>query len=100
MCFETSKDCRQRSARLRGPTSVLDAPVVEETSPECRAQLGDRRCRVDLSGRRISAVVVSVVDIRPNRLLKPHARIRRQPRQAAKRKLARPQPPRAQIDFD
>jgi uncharacterized phage protein (TIGR02218 family) len=47
---------------LRGPTSVLDAPVVEETSPECRAQLGDRRCRVDLSGRRVSAVVVSVVD--------------------------------------
>ena len=47
---------------LRGPTSVLDAAVVEETSPECRAQLGDRRCRVDLSGRRVSAVVVSVVD--------------------------------------
>jgi uncharacterized phage protein (TIGR02218 family) len=47
---------------LRGPTSVLDAAVVEETSPECRAQLGDRRCRVDLSGRRVSAVVVSVTD--------------------------------------
>ena len=47
---------------LRGPTAVLDAAVVEETSPECRAQLGDRRCRVDLSGRRVSAVVVSVVD--------------------------------------
>ena len=41
---------------LRGPTAVLEAAVVEETSPECRAQLGDRRCRVDLSGRRISAV--------------------------------------------
>jgi uncharacterized phage protein (TIGR02218 family) len=47
---------------LRGPTAVLEAAVVEETSPECRAQLGDRRCRVDLSGRRASAVVVSVVD--------------------------------------
>jgi uncharacterized phage protein (TIGR02218 family) len=45
---------------LRGPTSVLDAAVVEETSPECRAQLGDARCRVDLSGRRVSGVVVSV----------------------------------------
>jgi uncharacterized phage protein (TIGR02218 family) len=45
---------------LRGPTSVLDAAVVEETSPECRAQLGDQRCRVDLSGRRVSGVVVSV----------------------------------------
>jgi uncharacterized phage protein (TIGR02218 family) len=47
---------------LRGPTSVLDAPVVEETSPECRAQLGDRRCRVDLSGRRVSAVVSAAAD--------------------------------------
>lgn len=45
---------------LRGPTAVLDAPVVEETSPECRAQLGDRRCRVDLNGRRTSAIAVSV----------------------------------------
>jgi len=45
---------------LRGPTAVLDAPVVEETSPECRAELGDRRCRVDLGGRRIQAFVVSV----------------------------------------
>lgn len=47
---------------LRGPTAVLDAAVVEETSPECRAQLGDRRCRVDLGGRRVSVAVVSVVD--------------------------------------
>ena len=47
---------------LRGPTSVLDAPVVEETSPECRAQLGDRRCRVDLSGRRVTAEVNAAAD--------------------------------------
>jgi uncharacterized phage protein (TIGR02218 family) len=47
---------------LRGPTSALDAPVVEETSPECRAQLGDRRCRIDLSGRRVSALVSSAAD--------------------------------------
>ncbi len=46
---------------LRGAPAVLDAAVVEETSPECRAQLGDRRCRVDLSGRRNSTVVVSVL---------------------------------------
>jgi uncharacterized phage protein (TIGR02218 family) len=25
--------------------------VVEQTSPDCRAELGDRRCRVDLAGR-------------------------------------------------
>ena len=48
---------------LRGPTSVLDAAVVEETSPECRAQLGDRRCRVDLSGRRVSATLQSKAEL-------------------------------------
>jgi uncharacterized phage protein (TIGR02218 family) len=38
-------------AELRGPTALLDAPVVEQTSPECRARLGDKRCRVDMAGR-------------------------------------------------
>lgn len=50
------------SVTLRGPTAVLDKPVVEETSPECRASLGDRRCRIDLARRRVSATVVSGVD--------------------------------------
>jgi uncharacterized phage protein (TIGR02218 family) len=50
------------SVTLRGPTAVLDKPVVEETSPECRASLGDRRCRVDLAGRRVLATVVSGAD--------------------------------------
>lgn len=39
------------TAEMRGPVSVFDAPAGEETSPECRADLGDRRCRVDLAGR-------------------------------------------------
>jgi uncharacterized phage protein (TIGR02218 family) len=47
-------------AELRGPTALLDRPVVEQTSPECRAELGDKRCRVDMAGRvrvsRIAAV--------------------------------------------
>jgi len=47
------------SVALRGPTAVLDAPVIEVTSPECRAVLGDRRCRVDLAGRRARAIVTS-----------------------------------------
>jgi uncharacterized phage protein (TIGR02218 family) len=47
------------SVALRGPVAVLDAPVVEVTSPECRAVLGDPRCRVDLAGRRVRAVVAS-----------------------------------------
>lgn len=48
------------SAELRGSAAVLEGPVVEETSPECRAELGDGRCRVDLAGRtRIARVVAS-----------------------------------------
>ncbi|MFY1005194.1 baseplate hub protein, partial [Escherichia coli] len=39
------------TAELRGPTALLERSVVEATSPECRAELGDRRCRVDLAGR-------------------------------------------------
>jgi uncharacterized phage protein (TIGR02218 family) len=38
-------------AELRGPAAPLDRPVVEQTSPACRASLGDRRCRVDMAGR-------------------------------------------------
>lgn len=44
---------------LRGPTAALDVPVSEETTPDCRAQLGDKRCRVDMAGRRAVALVVS-----------------------------------------
>lgn len=40
-------------AELRGPAALLDAPVVEQTSPECRATLGDKRCRVDMAARTI-----------------------------------------------
>ncbi len=47
------------SAELRGPASLLEAPVVEETSPECRAELGDRRCRIDMAARRIVTRIVS-----------------------------------------
>lgn len=45
---------------LLGMAHVLDAPVAEDTSPSCRASLGDRRCRVDLAGRRRRAMVVAV----------------------------------------
>jgi uncharacterized phage protein (TIGR02218 family) len=33
--------------------------VVEETTPECRASLGDRRCGVDMAARRHFARVIS-----------------------------------------
>ena len=50
------------SAELRGPTALLDRPVVELTSPECRARLGDARCRVDMAGRVRITKVTAVVD--------------------------------------
>lgn len=48
------------SAELRGPAALLEAPVVEETSPACRAVLGDRRCGVNMAARRRYAAVVAV----------------------------------------
>ncbi len=48
------------TAELRGVAAALDAPVVEATSPECRAELGDRRCRVAMAGRRRFARVIAV----------------------------------------
>ncbi len=48
------------TAELRGASALLDHPVVEETSPECRAELGDKRCRVAMAGRRRCARVVAV----------------------------------------
>jgi uncharacterized phage protein (TIGR02218 family) len=50
------------TAELRGATAALDRPVVEATSPECRAELGDRRCRVAMAGRRRIVRVVSAKD--------------------------------------
>jgi uncharacterized phage protein (TIGR02218 family) len=45
-------------AELRGPAAQLERPAVEQTSPECRAELGDRRCRVDMAGRtRVTRIV-------------------------------------------
>lgn len=48
------------TAELRGASVALDQPVVEETAPECRAELGDKRCRVAMAGRRRFARVVAV----------------------------------------
>ena len=47
------------TAELRGASALLDRAVAEETSPECRAELGDRRCRVAMAGRRRFARVVA-----------------------------------------
>ncbi len=47
------------TAELRGAMAALEAPVVEMTSAECRAELGDRRCRVAMAGRRRMARVAA-----------------------------------------
>lgn len=38
-------------ATLRGPTAALVMTAVESYAPECRAELGDRRCGVAMRGR-------------------------------------------------
>jgi uncharacterized phage protein (TIGR02218 family) len=47
-------------AELRGPAALLERAAVEQTSPECRAELGDKRCRVDMAPRRRVTRVVAV----------------------------------------
>lgn len=47
------------TAELRGAASILDQPLCPTTSPECRAEFGDQRCRVDLAGRTLRARVMS-----------------------------------------
>lgn len=46
------------AAVLRGPTAALAVTRVETCSPECRAELGDWRCRVAMRGRMQRRVVV------------------------------------------
>ena len=46
-------------AELIGPGAALAASVVETCSPECRAELGDPRCRANLRGRERLAVVAA-----------------------------------------
>lgn len=47
------------SAELNGAASRLAAAPCPATSPECRAEFGDRQCRVDLAGRSTRAIVES-----------------------------------------
>ena len=50
------------AAELRGATAQLERPVVEQTAPLCRALLGDRRCRIDMSGQTRFARVAARID--------------------------------------
>jgi uncharacterized phage protein (TIGR02218 family) len=57
-----SMDGQSFSADLQGAAVRLEKPVCPATSAECRAELGDKRCRVDLAGRTAIAHVVSSSD--------------------------------------
>ncbi len=48
------------SATLRGPTAALAITRIETYSPECRAALGDWRCRVSMRGRRLRSTVATL----------------------------------------
>lgn len=50
------------TAELAGAGAALARAVVEETSAECRAELGDPRCRVAMAGRRRFARVLATAD--------------------------------------
>lgn len=46
-------------ADLLGAATRLELQICPFTSPDCRAELGDPKCRVDMSGRRLRAVVTN-----------------------------------------
>jgi uncharacterized phage protein (TIGR02218 family) len=54
---EVTIDGDKFSAELKGASTALGAPVCPSTSPQCRAQLGDKKCRVDMAGRWTAANV-------------------------------------------
>lgn len=53
------------TAELLGPGAALAASAVELCSPECRAELGDARCRVSLRGRE---PIVLLAEAEPDRV--------------------------------
>lgn len=50
------------SVELAGPAAVLSRPVAPETSPGCRARLGDKACRADLAKHRRMVTISAVAD--------------------------------------
>ncbi len=47
-------------AELNGTAAKLERAICPETSPECRAELGDKHCRVDMAGRVTRRKVASI----------------------------------------
>lgn len=50
------------TAEVRGLTERLQAEVGDVFSPECRADLGDKRCKVNLAGVTVTGTVTAVAD--------------------------------------
>jgi uncharacterized phage protein (TIGR02218 family) len=46
-------------AELLGAAAKLERPICPFTSPDCRAELGDPQCRIDMAGRRIRGRVTT-----------------------------------------
>lgn len=49
----------QFDVELLGVSAKLERPICPVTSPECRAELGNAQCRVDMAGRRKRARVAN-----------------------------------------
>lgn len=60
---EIRKNGSQFTADVRSIADKLDAPACERYSPECRATLGDNRCRVDLSRHEIETFVTGLTQM-------------------------------------
>ncbi len=57
---QVASDGGRFEAELLGISAKLERPVCPLTSPECRAELGDPRCRIDMAGRRLRAIVIDI----------------------------------------
>lgn len=51
-------------AELRGLTQALSQQIVELYTPDCRADLGDSRCKINLAALTVSGTITSVTDRR------------------------------------
>lgn len=57
---EVRLDQHEFKAELRGAAAKLEAAICPETAPECRAELGDKKCRIDLAGRTMLAIIADI----------------------------------------
>ena len=61
---EVSMTDHRFTAEIRGLTQSLQQPVGDVYSPECRADLGDKRCKVNLAGFTVTGSVTATTSNR------------------------------------